>query len=67
MDPTKPSRAGSDEARSGRARTLNIILRHIQDILASARTNTDINTTLQADHLQALARGAKKIAKHGVL
>jgi len=58
MDPTnpppvKPFRAGSDEAGSTHARTWNIILLHIQNILPSASTGTDINATLLADHLQA--------------
>jgi hypothetical protein len=54
MDPTnpppaKPFRAGSDEARSTRARTWNIITPH-PDTLPSASTGTDINATLHADH-----------------
>jgi hypothetical protein len=57
MDPTnpppaKPFRAGSDEARSTRARTWNIIT-HVQDTLPSASTGTNINATLHADHLRA--------------
>ena len=51
--PAKPLRAGSDEARSTRARTWNIILLNIQGTLPSAGTGADINATLHADRLQA--------------
>ena len=54
--PAKPFRVGSDEARSTRARTWNIILFHIQDtfpVQAPAPTSTPFC--------------ANKIAKRGVL
>ena len=51
--PAKPFRAGSDEVRSTRTRTLYIILLHTQDILPSASIGTDINNTLRVNRLQA--------------